>query len=143
MRRFCLALAVAVMLPFPNVAGDTDARLVVDVEGLKSKRGSVALALFSDADSFDRREDAARAEFVRLERKKLRWVVKDLPPGSYALVAYHDKNGNGELDRRAFGIPAEPYGFSNDARGRFGPPAFEAARFEIGPGKNRLKIRLK
>jgi len=30
------------------------------------------------------------------------------------------------------GMPNEPYGFSNDARGSFGPPSFEDASFVVG-----------
>ena len=37
-----------------------------------------------------------------------RWTVEDLPPGDYALLAYHDENGNRELDFRPLGIPKEP-----------------------------------
>jgi uncharacterized protein (DUF2141 family) len=29
------------------------------------------------------------------------------------------------------GIPKEPYGFSRDARGKFGPPGFEDAAIEV------------
>lgn len=141
--RNCLALLLLISGPGPTDGTGEEGRLVVELKGLKSPRGSVALALFDDAESFDSRRDAVRSEFVPLRKKRLRWVVDGLAPGHYALVAYHDRNDNGELDRRAFGIPAEPYAFSNDARGRFGPPGFEAARFEIGPGSTRVKLRLK
>lgn len=43
-------------------------------------------------------------------------------PGKYAVVAFHDVNGNEELDKNMLGIPTEPYGFSNNARGMLGPP---------------------
>ena len=58
-------------------------------------------------------------------------LVKDPAPGTYAIKAYHDRNGNGRLDTGAFGAPVEPYGFSNDARGTFGPPPFTAATFTL------------
>ena len=61
-------------------------------------------------------------------------TVKDVPPGTWAVLAYQDENGNGELDRNLIGIPKEPYGFSRDARGKFGPPKFEDAAIEVGEG---------
>ncbi|MDZ7848305.1 MAG: DUF2141 domain-containing protein [Owenweeksia sp.] len=44
-----------------------------------------------------------------------------LPTGNYTIKAYHDLNNNEELDRNTLGIPQEPYGFSNNARGTFRP----------------------
>ena len=59
-------------------------------------------------------------------------VLKDLPEGEYAVVAFHDENGNGELDRNVLGIPTEGHAFSNDATGRMGPPAFADAAVTVG-----------
>ena len=44
----------------------------------------------------------------------------------------HDENGNGELDANFVGIPKEPWGFSNNAKGKFGPPKWEDVQFSIG-----------
>ena len=46
----------------------------------------------------------------------------NLEPGDYAVAIYHDENGNGQLDKRLFGIPKEPYGFSNNYRPRLSAP---------------------
>ena len=59
-------------------------------------------------------------------------LVKGIPAGTWAVLAYQDENGNGELDRNLIGIPKEPYGFSRDARSKFGPPGFEDAAIEVG-----------
>jgi uncharacterized protein (DUF2141 family) len=61
----------------------------------------------------------------------LKIVIQDLPAGNYAIASYHDENGNGKLDTNALGMPEEGYGFSNDARGTFGPPKFSEAVFEF------------
>lgn len=58
---------------------------------------------------------------------------RDLPPGGYAAVAFQDVNGNGKLDKNLLGIPREPYGFSNSARGSAGPPKFSAAAVTLIP----------
>ena len=54
-------------------------------------------------------------------------LVKGVPAGTWAVLAYQDENGNDQLDRNLIGIPKEAYGFSRDARGKFGPPSFEDA----------------
>ena len=58
-------------------------------------------------------------------------MARDLPPGQYAVNAFHDENGNGELDTNLFGIPTEGYGFANDPRTTFGPPDFEDAAVNV------------
>ena len=34
-------------------------------------------------------------------------VFENVPPGRYAVLAYHDENDNGEMDRRFGMIPTE------------------------------------
>jgi uncharacterized protein (DUF2141 family) len=68
--------------------------------------------------------------------------VTGLKAGIYCFRAFHDVNGNGELDTSWIGLPTEPYGFSNNARGRFGPPDIEKQIFEIRDGELNQKIHL-
>jgi uncharacterized protein (DUF2141 family) len=77
---------------------------------------------------------AARAAASIDERGSGSVRFDKLTPGSYAVTVFHDLNDNGELDTGFFGIPKEPVGFSNNAKGRFGPAKWEATRFPIdGP----------
>jgi uncharacterized protein (DUF2141 family) len=74
--------------------------------------------------------------------ERLEVLFPGLPPGKYAVSAYADANGNGRLDRNFLGMPSEQYGFSNNARGRFGPPAFAEAAVELGDGTVAQTIQL-
>ena len=56
--------------------------------------------------------------------------ISDLASGEYALVVYHDENGNGRLDENFIGIPNEPLGFSNRYWPK-GPPTFAKAAFTL------------
>ena len=56
-------------------------------------------------------------------------VFENVPSGIYAISIFQDLNGNGELDENKSGIPSEPFGFSNDARGKLGPPKYKKASF--------------
>lgn len=58
-----------------------------------------------------------------------------LPPGDYAVRIYHDENGNGRMDRNAFGLPREGYGFSREARALLGVPSFERSRVTVLAGQ--------
>lgn len=57
--------------------------------------------------------------------------VAGLAPGRYVIAAFQDTDGDGKLSKNNFGIPREPFGFSNNARARFGLPGFDAAAFEL------------
>lgn len=115
------------------------AELTVNFENIQGREGRIAVALYDSADSWTKTAirdayadiDAAGHASVRFD---------DLPPGDYAVSAYHDQNDNGKLDTR-FKIPKEPYAFSNDASGRFGPPKFDAAKFALGDADQSVVIR--
>jgi uncharacterized protein (DUF2141 family) len=66
-------------------------------------------------------------------------VFEDLSPGTYGISAFHDRNDNQKLDTNLIGVPVEDYGASNNARGVFGPPKFDDARFEYDKGTKRLQ----
>jgi hypothetical protein len=52
-----------------------------------------------------------------------------VPPGNYAVVGYHDENGNDEFDK-FLGVPREPYALSNRA-GEKMVPTFKDAALKI------------
>lgn len=54
----------------------------------------------------------------------------NLPAGNYAVMVFHDENGNGELDRNFLGIPREPLGFSRRYWAK-GEPAFSQAAVAV------------
>ena len=70
-------------------------------------------------------------------------VVRGIEPGVYAVQAFHDENGNFDLDRNFLGMPQEGMGFSNDAPMRFGPPSFDDAAIEIDAGGAATRLRLR
>ncbi len=60
------------------------------------------------------------------------------------MASYQDLDGNGVLDTQPillWQLPAEPYGFSNDV-GRFGPPTFRGAAFELPASGGTVSVRL-
>ncbi|SFD35370.1 uncharacterized protein (DUF2141 family) [Pseudomonas sp. AG1028] len=69
-------------------------------------------------------------------------IVKDVPPGRFALQLYQDSNGNGRLDLSPRGIPLEPVGFSSNPTLLKGKPAPEAAQFGHGEDDTLIDIRL-
>lgn len=114
------------------------ASLTVKLEGLRTGAGPVKVGICRNSfEAADCPWGAVRAVTgASLE------VSFDIPPGSYAVAAYQDIDGNGELDKVPPGIPTEPYAFSNDV-GRLGPPRFENAAIAVGPERTVLSLRLR
>ena len=127
----------------PAEPTDRAVTLTVTVLGLQSEEGEVALALFGTAEDFKNRTRAVATDRIPPEKDGVVWRIEGLRPGRYALAVYHDLNGNGKLDRTTLGPPDEPYGFSNNARGTFGPPKFDAAAIELGPADRAIEIQLR
>ena len=69
-------------------------------------------------------------------------VFEDIPQGTYAIKVFHDANENSEHDTNFLGIPTESYGFSNDARGTFGPAKFADAKFDVKQANQIITITM-
>ena len=68
---------------------------------------------------------------TEINDKKATWVFENIPYGDYSIRLFHDENGNKILDKGLFGLPKEPYGYSNNARGRLSAPKWEDAKFKL------------
>jgi len=143
MIRFCkAAIAATLALPLLNAQAATDASgLVVKVNGLKSSRGDIIFALYNSSKTFTTKQ-LFKSAILPIDHRHAQWVIKALPPGDYALVLVHDKNGNHDMDRNMLGIPEEPYAFSNNVTGFMGAPGFDKAKFTVDQGMKVVTVRL-
>ena len=118
-----LSALAASIVPAIALAGD----LTIEVSGVTQDRGRIYVAVYDRAETFPISGRQLIGQVLDPADRHLTVRFKDLPPGQYAAVAFQDSNGNGKLDKNFLGIPKEPYGFSNGARGSAGPPKFSAA----------------
>lgn len=133
------ALAAALLLTAtPAFAGDLTLSLTTRASG-----GRIAVAVYRDADTLRRGEGAVRTVMVARTGAVTTTTISGLAPGRYAVAVFHDVDGDGRLSTWPIGLPKEAYGFSRDARGRFGPPAFAAAAFDLPASGARQAIVLK
>ena len=139
MRKSVLVLlTLAITAPAAALA-DT---LTITVTGVRDDKGTVRAAIYDNEASFPKLGEARAAAIVKAAAGEIRLVIENLPPGRYAVAAFHDENDNGKLDRDSLGIPTEGYGFSNDARGSFGPPKFAQAAFQLGGKAQAISLAL-
>jgi uncharacterized protein (DUF2141 family) len=138
---FVLALTFAGAVLAPPAYAQSDASggtVSFRVVGLESDDGSVRAALNNQKNYDD--DGSVRAAALSIEDGTARWTIEGVPPGTYAVRLYHDENDNGELDTNMFGVPQEPFGFSNDARGSMGPPDFDEAAFTVASDSLSMTI---
>lgn len=133
-----LLLSVAVALAADSTAKAADLQLVFSRVGEASR--VVYQVYRCERDWAARRPTVSGA----VAPKSGRAVAKlELPPGVYAVMAFEDRNDNGRLDTLPIGLPVEPYGFSNNSRGMFGPPRWATAHFRLSEPGLRQEIRLR
>lgn len=113
----------------------------VEVLNLKSSKGSVLVSLYNNAKHFPKDPDKAVGKGkASIENGKAVVTFNNLPAGKYAAAILHDENNNLKMDFSFVGTPREGYGFSNDAKGLFGPPSFEKASFHVD-GEEKIVIK--
>lgn len=122
------------------------AELVIHITNKKDVNGVAFIAIIpeSEADKFPDGKAFLTKTIAMQSNEKTKFIVKDISPGTYTANGFLDLNGNGKLDFNLVGAPTEPYGFSRDARGLFGPPSFADAAFTIKDDgtRNRQTIKL-
>ena len=119
-------------------AGD----LVVTITGFETSEGEARIAIVNSEVNYNESNNC-RQKIVPVKDKKAQYIVKDLEFGEYAVKVFHDENSNGELDTAMFGIPIEAYGFSNNAKGKFGAPAFSKVVFKFNISEQDIFIEIK
>ncbi len=131
-----LALA---LLAAPAVAQDARSTVTLTFE-TGARTGTVMIALFDSEAGYG--ENRAIASKAVSASGPVVAVFPDLPAGEYAVKAFHDVNGDGQMNTNPFGMPTEPYAFSNNAVGNMGPASWSRARFAVsGPTAQTISIR--
>ncbi len=114
--------------------------LKVAISGFRNDKGDAKIAVFNAKEDFGGNGKAFKTAALPIRNGKAEWVLGDLSFGVYAIKVFHDENGNGKLDKNTFGQPKEEYGFSNNARGAFGPPDYEEAKFVFNKPATAIAI---
>ncbi len=144
-------LLIAVMSSFllplgftGNTFGDTSDKnagtLNVEIKNIKSKKGKIRIEVFDEKEDFLKN---GKVIPVRISKTgSISVDLDDLTFGKYAISIYHDLNNNGKLDTNFFGIPEEPYGFSNNIRPRFRAPRYDESEFAFSREGQSIEIKL-
>lgn len=109
--------------------------LTISLIAIAQPRGALMVALFNTQAGYEN-GPPLRGLQVPVNAATATVSVAGLAPGDYAIKLYHDVNGDGQMNTNPFGLPTEPYAFSNNAKGRFGPAVWADAKFTVKAGAN-------
>lgn len=139
-----LFFAALVIFPAGYLNSDNGkGKLIITFDGLNSDKGTVKVALTNSKENYKDHKNPFIGLTVPISNRKAIAEFDDLPFGEYAVKAFHDEDGNDMLNTNFLGIPTEDYGFSNDARGMFGPPSWNNAKFLFNQDQQTINITIK
>lgn len=116
--------------------------LEINFVQIANPTGQIMLALFDSKQAYDSGAAPVRAVAVTVTGETATATIPNVPAGRYGFKILHDVNGDGTMNTNPFGMPIEPFAFSNNAVGNMGPATWEAAAFEIaGPTVQTITFR--
>lgn len=121
-------LAVALVLPPAAAADPAKAQLTLTISNIKEHKGALSLGIY-DVAGYDT-DKAINGGSIPVTGDTVT-ATFDLPPGQYGIKMFHDVDGDGKMSTNAFGMPTEPFAFSNSAPAQFGPAKWDAAKFDV------------
>ncbi|MFQ5765281.1 MAG: DUF2141 domain-containing protein [Rhodospirillales bacterium] len=136
--RVCALAAVIAGASAPALAVD----LTVKVANMRSASGEMHVSVYDNPETFPNKKGMLRELIVKAEAPVLEVVFPGLPPGTYAVAAFHDENGNGEFDQGFLGFPLEDYAFSNDPTVIISAPDFAESAFTVSGAAAEISIRM-
>lgn len=124
-----------------TIASGQAATLHVTVEGIRNQSQPVRVLLFNVPDSFPDEEQSFKTQATKAVEGRAVVEFTDLAPGTYAIMAYHDENGDNRLNRVLGMWPSEGYGLSLNPL-VMSPPTFQETAFELPARGFSLTISL-
>lgn len=131
-------LATLCLTALPAWGGD----LTVTLNSIAHDQGGLRVGLYDRAETFRKEDKAVQVLTAPAKTGDVAVTFTAVPPGRYAIMAYHDEDGDGHLDRFMGMIPTEGYALSNDPEVT-GPPAFEECAFDVPADSSDLAITVK
>lgn len=110
-------------------AAQTEGVLEVAVSGIERAEGVILVAACGRAEFLS--HDCKYGGQAPAQLGQVVIKIAGVPDGVYAVLVLHDLDSDGVLRRTAFGLPAEPVGFGNNAKIKWGPPSFDQSAITV------------
>ena len=124
----------------PAVRAAEAASLTVTFKALKTTTGAILFTVVNSEDAYNDKAPSVTQAMLPVSADTATHAMSGLAPGRYAIKAFHDVNGDGKMNANPFGMPTEPFAFSNNAVANMGPAKWADASFEVTAGANTHTI---
>ena len=116
--------------------------VTVTVTGAPTSDGQILMSVWCDPDGWlDAAAGCRQAGGPTIGAGAV--LTVDLAPGTYALSAFHDADGDGVMRVSwPIPIPKDPVAVSNNPKPRLGPPTWTSAVFVVGDAPVAMTITL-
>ena len=125
------------------IAQDNNATLTLNFTGIAEQEGAVMGVLVDSEDAYNDKVAPVRMIMIKADKTEIATQLAGLKPGRYAIKSFHDIDGDHKMGTNPYGMPTEPFAFSNNAVGNMGPAKWVDASFEIKAGDNSHSIEIK
>lgn len=130
MKTYKILLAICMMFISLSSAAEETHKLSVNLAQIKNDKGNLFVELYADPATFRKSAKALKIMKTAATPGTATVTFDNLATGAYAVIAYHDEDGNNTMNKRFGMIPTEGYGLSNNPK-VMGPPAFKDSQFEV------------
>ncbi len=138
---FVPAAMVAAVLAFPQpaLADTSKVPLTLTITDIADHKGAISFGVYDEAGYGA--DKAVNGGTIPVTGDTATMTL-ELPPGRYGIKLFHDVDGDGKMGMNPFGMPTEPYAFSNSAPAQFGPAKWDAAAFDVAAPATTHTIKL-
>ena len=126
-----------------TVTDEATRSLAIHVTGLKNQSSTLFVAVFDSAKGFPKPEHSRKTTTVPVTTDSVEFSLSLPDLATTGIAIFQDLNGDGKLTKNSFGLPIEPYGFSNNARSTFGPPSFSQTTFQVSEKMPSMEITVR
>ena len=132
-------MLVLLFLIFSGTVSGQTHEVTVRAQGFQGRVGQCVGKLYTVDDDFGMKGTASQTVSAKIDANGKSVVhFREVLPGNYAVLVFHDEDMDGRVSTSFLGRPAEAIGTSNNIRGM---PSFERSKFSV-QGDVTLKINL-
>ena len=122
---------------FPLIATSQSSTQTIVFHNLDKKEGKIYIAWYNKGEDFTKKDKIHLAKVVEARNTNtVKVAFENILPGTYAIAAFFDQNGNGIMDTNFFGIP-------KNVRPMTPANTFKEASVKMTGKENTISIKLK
>lgn len=107
------------------------ATLTLSITNIPNSTGSIMVEILPSEAAFKKEAPAVASMILPARAPEVSLTLDALAEGEYGIRVMQDLNSDGKLNANMVGMPKEPWGFSNNATGAFGPPKWKGVKFQL------------